>query len=205
MKKKLLILSACIGLILACFPFTLCAEEDPQSDLGISSPPAYYQLDSYFYDNYDLLPYIESNDSQYINTGIKGQSGLIVDLKVSDLSFDRNGIFYLFGSRVASGNNAYGINYNNTNGNIGINFYNAGSSYNYQFSNYNVVNFHYEDNEIYMNNSLIHTFTSTEFNNNLNMYIFALNDNGNTTNYSFYKLYSFSIYDISEDEYLRCF
>ena len=99
MKKKLLILSASIGLLLACFPFTLYAEEDPQSDLGISSPPAYYQLDDYFWNNYNLLSYIESDGTQYIDTGIKPSANLDFNMTFSGLDVsDLSANSYLFGS-----------------------------------------------------------------------------------------------------------
>ena len=123
MKKKLLILSASIGLILACFPFTLCAEEDPESDLGVSAPYSSYTLDDYFYQNYDILPYIESTGSQYINTGINGSSELCISFRISDISSNSTGWNYITGVRQT--NKDLALNYSVTNSNISFWLYNA--------------------------------------------------------------------------------
>lgn len=208
MKKKLLILSASIGLLLACFPFTLCAEEDPESDLGISSPPAYYQLDDYFYDNYQILPYIESSGSQYIDTGIKFDSEYMT-FKLLGSNFTLGNDRYILGSFNANNDRfAIGYNKNNTYPDGKIRFFftnNNGNPREVLFDYYSFFTFEYKNGDFYMNNIPMEVNGNGYFRGNYNLYVFGLNNAGvsQTYNQGSFRLYSFSIYDSDNDEYLR--
>ena len=81
MKKKLIITSSLITILLALFSVSLYAEEVVQDPAPASSSYEGVLLDSYFYQNYDLLPYIQSSGSEYINTGIIASSDLIFYMK----------------------------------------------------------------------------------------------------------------------------
>lgn len=203
MKKKLLILSASIGLILACFPFTLCAEEDPQSNLGISPPPAYYQLDDYFYSNYNLIPYIESSGEVAFNTGIPARSDLTTEVRLSNLEYNADWIS-LFGSLVSNPtSNRYYVDVSQVDDRMRIAFGSGNNVYNYEMPYYNINSVKIEDKSLIVNGTTLGTVTYPDFTGGTNIAIFCRAGSSGFAGYSQYRLYSFWIYDETNEEFLR--
>lgn len=202
MKKRLMIFCSLITLLLAAFSFPISAEEDNEDTSSSVPVRNSIRLDSTFYENYYLLPYIESSGSQYINSGIKGSSDLRVDLTFSDFSSPG----YIFGSGTSWNQNAlyFGI-VNVTPGDITGYRAAFGNSYN-QFQY--ILEDSYQHNvmmdreNVYLDYNLIHTFPESDFDNNLDIYVFDRNISG-SRGYGSLKLYDMHIYDYSSEEYVR--
>lgn len=200
MKRRLLIFSSLITLLLSCFSFPICAEEsieDIEELAQVDLPD--YALDQYFYDNYILLPYIESNGSQYINTYINASDHLKINFIFSDFVFNSYGQF-LFGSmtNVSPLQNALAFlmyrysDYDRMFYRFQSNTYTYDSLF-YDYSLYNIL---FDENKVYLNGSLLNTFNLRSFE-GIPIYIFGRNENGSANQLSSYKLYKFSIYDYS--------
>lgn len=202
MRRKHLILASCIiSALLLTFTFHVSADENVTADSGAASNSAPL-LDSYFWDNYYLLPYIESTN-QYINTGVNGSSELRIEIKLSDIK--SNFEFPLYGSRTSYGVNQLSTVYAPASDNYAYNryyfsFYNSGNSSNTENLAYNIVTIITDKNKCYVNGNLVNTFTYTEFDNDLPIYIFTQNSGGNPASLGQYKLYSFSIYDYASGD-----
>ncbi len=147
------------------------------------------------------VEYIENTSTAYIDTNVKGSNNISLQLKYifKKNSEDTNSGF-IFGSRVAINDRQYGI----------INSYTS----QFRFGN-NVSLTDYITNEDILvtldntekhnelkifdsSNNLLHTLTTTNnsFSNNLNLYIFGINNNGSLITFSdTTKLYSCKIYD----------
>lgn len=196
MKRKLLIFSALISLLLAGFQFPILADEDP-SDTSSSVPiPNSIRLDQYFFDNYELLPYIESDGNQRINTGIKPSSNLDFDIK------------YTFISIIDGVNNIFGTSYVGANGyshylnNLPIPQYYLLGSY-YQVSNkvqiYNYNHTYLDGSNLYFNNKLVSsTVDLSNIDNSNDIFIFS---NGSAN--SSFRLYSFILKNHSDGSFIR--
>lgn len=199
MKKRLLIICSIIGVFLAGFKFPIYAETTPPDYSSSTSIMSSTSLDQYFYDNYELLPYIESSGSQYINTGIKGSSDLLINTRLSILNSE--GIHWIFGSRTSLGDNQLGLMIDVNEDIYKFKFYNSDYSFSYPLNDYKVLNIKSDKNNLFVNYSLIHSFNEVEFNNNLDIYLFSLNDGGSFSSAcSSARLYSFSIYDYAANE-----
>lgn len=122
MKKRLMIFCSLITLLLAAFSFPISAEEDIVDTSSSVPVPNSIRLDAYFYDNYILLPYIESDGSQYVNTGISPSSDLTFLLKFSSTLEDDSNKF-IFGSTVSG--NSYAGYINRLNGEMLFTFMNG--------------------------------------------------------------------------------
>ncbi len=204
MKKKMLILCSLITLLLAAFQFPIYADEDPSDPPSSVPVPNSIRLDQYFFDNYDLLPYLENKSTNsYIDTGIKTSSELKISFRFSDINIDSTAT--LFGSRVAYQNDALYLAYNKSVSSGNFNFYN-GTQYLTPYT-LNGINRIYDvicdQNKLYLDGNLIRTLTYEEFSSDLNLYIFGLNNNGSLSQQSLYSLYNFSIYDYSSESYVR--
>lgn len=156
---------------------------------------------------YEFLPigykecqYIESTGTQYIDTGVKGNSEIKIDI-IFEITNTKQTQFF-FGSRQsvsaqsfcflsASGtNNPWGFrsDFNNRYG---------------QFQTENISNmtgyplFHViKDKNVTTieNNEYINNISYGNFTSNYNIYIFTINTNNNTSNFSYMKLYSFKVF-----------
>ena len=144
--------------------------------------------------NYQIVNYIVSSGTQYINTLFKPNNNTRVDIDFEFTHFsDENQS--VVGTRIEALIDHYGIT-------------KAGGS-NELHSGYGnesqpvysplLINTRYHINKnkqnLYLNNALIYTFTNQVFQCNHNMYIFAMNQNNATVFFSEIKLYSCKIYD----------
>ena len=200
MKKRLLIICSIIGVLLAGFQFPIYAETTPPDYSSSTSIMASTPLDQYFYDNYDLLPYIESDGSQYINTSINVKSNLKISVKFSDVVPLSGSWNCIFGGRKGSNTSTLGVQLRDNAPRV----YSYYDSLYYQVTDFNkfaVYNLVFDNNDLYLNSSLLHEFTEGEFSSDAPLYIFAMNnDNSAIYDYSIYKLYSFSIYDYDSND-----
>ena len=200
MRKKLIITSSLITLLLALFPVSLFAEEVPQDPASGYSYSEGVLLDSYFYQNYDLLPYIESTSDQYINTGIKGSSELEIELKLSDLDISTSGAKGIFSSWQTYNSNALGCFYSVSGEEFRLIFSNERYNYSYNIDPYVINTIKLDRNLAYIDNHLVNTFTSSSFSNNVDLLIFKIYEGFGSNVYGHFKLYSFSIYDHTLDQ-----
>lgn len=203
MKRRLLIFSSLITLLLSCFSFPIFAEETVQDSSTIHTLSDGVFLDSYFYDNYDLLPYLHSTGNEYIDTDYIASDHLRIDITLSDIT--SNG--YLFGSSNASQGYKYGIEYKSDLNNY-LYFYNQNYSYPLLINPYELVTFSMDRNLVYQNNNLVKTFNNTSFSiTGFDIYIFGRSYLSSINDRSNFKLYKFSIYDYSlndgDGEYVR--
>jgi len=110
------------------------------------------------------LSYLQSSGTQYINTGILGQSGLKVEISCGGFTN------FLFGSRVAFQNGAYYIYMSR------FDYYTT--AYNITWDN-NISHLYVIDNNLfYVDGALKATGSTTQFNNSLNNYLFGCSTNG---------------------------
>lgn len=199
MKRKLLIFSSLITLLLSCFSFPIYAEEsieDIEELAKVDLPD--YALDQYFYDNYVLLPFIQSDGTQYIDTGIKGSSDYKINLVFSDIDLSRNS--GLFGE--SESNNQLFFNYLYEQSILRFYFYIGNTSIPINVIPYNLYNFIFDRNIVYFNGSSF-SVQYSEFLSQLNILIFGRNSSSNNYLNSSYKLYKFSIYDYNSESFIR--
>lgn len=145
------------------------------------------------------VEWLESTDTQYIDTGIKGSSnvGVILTCYYAKSSSSLAATGFVFGSRVGNNNKQYGLI-----GSYAKNWrYGNNSSGNWSNPEGRVLIFDNTENhnalKVYdTNNTLVNTLTATAstFNNNLNIYLFAMNNNGSALFYS-HKIYAVKIYE----------
>lgn len=196
MKRRLLIFSSLITLLLSCFSFPIFAEEsieDIEELAQVDLPD--YALDQYFYDNYDLLPYLESEGRQYINTGIKPSSNLKFNIQFTINKLNSNGLNFLFGS-YESGVGNYTAFYQQTNDKYYVSVGSVSAQYNVQIDPYSLHNLVFDRNILYFD-SYKYTFSSNDFVFSIPLYLFSRNTDGNLASLSYYKIYKCSIYDYS--------
>lgn len=201
MRKRILILCSLIGLLLVGFRSDIYAEEDSPDISSSTSIITSAALDQYFYDNYDLLPYIQSNGQQYINTGVNTTSELKIDFSFSDIVFYDNQTWYDFIYSFNSMNLRYGFILNHVAERTNFYFLNNIGNYNFNPIEYNIYNVSLDKNKCYINSSLIKTLEYNSFDLHRNLLFLAGNDNSNNLeNYISCKLYKLSIYDYSANE-----
>ncbi len=153
------------------------------------------------FDDFVEVEYIENTSNAYIDTLIKGSNKISIQLKYifKKNSGDTNSGF-IFGSRVTNQNQEYGI----INSYVSqFRFGNNASLPNFIANEDTLVTLdntenHYEMKILDSSNNLLHTLTTTNntFSNNLNLYIFGMNNNGSLLAFnSTTKLYSCKIYE----------
>lgn len=152
---------------------------------------------------YDFIrcEYIENTPTAYIDTLIKGSDKISIQLKyVFKKNSNSTVSGFIFGSRIANNDRQYGI----INSYVSqFRFGNTTSSTAYITDTDILVTLdntenHYELKILDSSNNLLHTLTTTNnsFSNNLNLYIFGINNNGSLIAFSdTTKLYSCKIYD----------
>lgn len=197
MKKRLLILSSLITLLLTCFSLPIYADEDPTDPTSSVPVPNSIRLDQYFFDNYDLLPYITSTGSEYINTGVNGTSDLRIELSAFNI-----GPGTIFGSRVAAYDNDLSLLINDSNSNYRFIFNNVANTTSLSFGIYQHFNIVADKNNLNIN-GLSSSVTYSEFSNNLPLYIFANNNNGSPALLGHISLEYLRIYDYDSGSYVR--
>lgn len=144
---------------------------------------------------YTQCTYLQSTGTQYINTGIKGKSDLKVEIELeATINPTKQGYF---GSRTATNvgsfiflmsSTKYRSDFNTSLGNININPTTLAT-----YPRFKII----KDKNITTieNNAFSDTITYATFNNNLDMYLFALNTGGTAGNISSIKVFSFKVYD----------
>lgn len=138
------------------------------------------------------VSYIESDGSQYIDTGIATSSNLSVEFAAEVNSDDTDGFF--IGGRDAEMVNRYGIRLYKGNE---IYFYTANSGYEYDIVS-NVTSKHVyrtDKHQLYIDDVLSVTASNTTFNGTNSMYIFADNNAGTNKDTLAMKLYYCKIWD----------
>lgn len=154
-----------------------------------------YDVNNQSLSNYLFGNYIISTGTQYINTLFKPNNNTRVDIDFEFTHFN-NANQSVVGSRISADQLHYGI----TKGGGGTNALYSGYGYESQ-DVYGplLINTRYHINKnkqnLYLNDTLIYTFTNQVFQSNHNMYIFAMNQNNATEFFSELKLYSCKIYD----------
>lgn len=150
---------------------------------------------------YERVEYIESTGTQYIDTGVKGNSEIKIDI-IFEITNTKQTQFF-FGSRknvsaqaftflsVSGSNNSWVFrsDFDNKLGQIQTEkiSYMTGYPLFHVIKDKNVTTI--ENNE-YINNISYSNFTS-----NYNIYIFTVNTNNKISNFSYMKLYSCKIYN----------
>ena len=140
-------------------------------------------------EGYTELEYIESSGKQYIDTGFKPNQNtrIIADMKLED----KTSTSVLFGSRVSVSSLRYeflsasGLFYSPYNTS-------AGST---MTATLDKIIIDKNKNVTSVNNNIFSTFSTSTFQCNWNLYLFAVNNNGVATLQSHAKLYSCKIYD----------
>lgn len=142
---------------------------------------------------YTQVEYIESNGTQYIDTGFKPNQNTKVDIKLYSLI--TNTYFNVpFGSRVGDTKQFFvGMQTNS----IKYWFLRYGtlthlSTYGVKYGYNHIV---FNKNKVYFNNSLAYTFNQQTFQNPYNMYLFACNIDGVADRYFYGYIYGCQIYD----------
>ena len=134
-----------------------------------------------------LLDYIQSDGTQYIDTGIIADSNTIIELTISDLVLPTSTDYAMMGS--AWGN--YSILYNSTSS---IKWYASGGG-NTTVSVSGKTNIKITSSSIKVNGTSTSIACSSTYPSN-NIWVFNTGDNGAGTSYlGRFKLYSFKIYD----------
>lgn len=157
---------------------------------------------------YEFLPigykeckYIQSTGTQYIDTGVKGNSEIKIDT-IFEITSTRQTQFF-FGSRQSTYVQTFSFicsnytdnpwtfrsDFNNRPGQIQTEMISNMTGYPlfHVIKDKNITTI--ENNE-YINNISYSNFTS-----NYNIYIFTVNTNNNTSNFSYMKLYSFKVFE----------
>lgn len=117
------------------------------------------------------LSYLRSSGGSFIDTGIKGSGNISVELKLV-----RGTMTSFFGSRISASNATFQL--------LGISATTIRSDYNNSYSETfnadqtNIYTIKKFKNLTYLDDVLVSTHIYATFNSNLNMYLFASNQNG---------------------------
>ena len=196
MKKKLIITSSLITILLALFPVSLYAEEVVQDPTPAVTSGGRIGLDSYFYDNYELLPYITSDGSQYINTGIAPDINTEFKIVLRDFVVGSNDPI-LFGSYANQ--NGYQISCTSSNGYLNFNFGTESNAVNISLQESLLYTIEFKDN-VFSVNGHGSSYETSALSSNLPLYI--LNRNQLVSGrYSTCSLLSVDIYDSDQEEH----
>lgn len=156
---------------------------------------------------YEYLPigykeckYIESTGTQYIDTGVKGNSEIKIDI-ILEITNTKQTQFF-FGSRQSVSAQAFCfLSTSGTNNPWGFR-----SDFNNKFGQFQTEKisnmtgyplFHVIKNKnvtTIENNEYINNISYSNFTSNYNIYIFTVNTNNTTSNFSYMKLYSFKVF-----------
>lgn len=146
---------------------------------------------------YQRLEYLESTGTQYIDTGVKANGLITIDCKL----YTANQYGSVFGSRIAYGNKSFALtnvagwlraDYNNLATNFSL--LNSVRIIKSKYTETEYIFEDYNESEILVKSA---TFTKLNFISDLNLFLFARNDNGvpNLDSRNKTKIYYFKIYD----------
>lgn len=147
-------------------------------------------------DGYTKLQYIESDGTQYIDTGLKANNNTRIEMNceiLSDNSANGESVLTIFGARSSGSVKNFSLIYDLDNDRWS---YGYGSTRSYLSSNNPVGKYIVDANKqyCYLNNDTLNNTTST-FSCEYNMYLFALNDNGDAMWTTTGRIYSCKIYN----------
>jgi hypothetical protein len=151
--------------------------------------------------SHSALTYLESNGTQYIDTDVKGQSGLKVELSWRLLIRESTG-GGVFGSKVTDYSKNFSII------RVGPNIcsgYNAGQSHMFWNNGPCDIIMTKDNNVTSAGGTVLKTDTVGVFNSNLNMTVFALNVNGVISLHETMRLYYCKIWDCTTGVLIRDF
>ena len=160
---------------------------------------------------YQSLEYIESNGTQWIDTGIKGKSSIKIDTTLAnkDLTIST----HFMGSRESYMVNGIGISKQYDATLLSTRFAFGTEVYDIQDSSGSInteeIN-HYvlDKNGAYVNDTLMSNVNSSSFESNYNIYVFTANDGGNAHQQkSSIRLYQLKLYDNNTivREFIPCY
>ena len=150
---------------------------------------------------YERVEYIESTGTQYIDTGVKGNSEIKIDT-IFEIT-NTKAIQFFFGSRQSTYAQTFSFicaNYTDNPWTFRSDFNNKlGQIQTERISNMTGYPFFHviKDKNVTTieNNEYQNDISYSNFTSNYNIYIFTVNTNNNTSNFSYMKLYSCKIYD----------
>lgn len=145
-------------------------------------------------DNYTTVSYIESNGSQYIDTGVIGKSGISIDIDVAVI-VNPNDVC-LVGSR--SGNNRFFLLHYASGWSYGyINFYRTSATLHSYGRRYSIQSSLDTGSQtmIVDGTNVANGTVSTSVNTGYNLYVCACNYGGSAVYHSGIRIYSLKIYD----------
>ena len=163
---------------------------------------------------YQQVEYIESTGTQYIDTGVLGKNTIKIDITMANN--DTNHSTHFFGGREGFQNKAIGLSwqYNDNGDNVkttrfayGNNCYDIQDSSNIVITQ-NKNNYVFDSKSAYVNDILVSSFSTGDFETSLNMYIFTCNNNGSLhQQMSSVSLYNCKIYDGNSivRDYIPCY
>lgn len=159
---------------------------------------------NHFVNGYRKIKYIESNKSQYIDTGIVGKSGVSSEIGFEALN---NGDYTVLGARANSTRIYLSHIYNGQT--LGYGSFYTNTTFD---TGYHVVKTSLKQGSqtMFVDDTQVYNQTnSSNINTNLNMYAFALNFNGSPMYHAYIRLYYMKIYEYNEttnkDELVRDF
>ena len=142
----------------------------------------------------EVVDYIESSGTQYIDTEITASQDIKVEMNFENLETSKS--THMFGSRITAGDDSINISYMNESWGNGWSF--AWGDETQQTTDVTTSNRSYilGDNKAYINDTLMHTFTTQTFTNSYNMFLFTCNNGGVPhTQYSSIRLRYCKIWD----------
>jgi hypothetical protein len=158
-------------------------------------------------DGYTKLQYIESDGTQYIDTGLKANNNTRIEMNceiLSDNSANGESVLTIFGARSSGGVKNFSLIYDLDNDRWS---YGYGSTRSYLSSNNPVGKYIIDANKqsCYLNNDTLNNTTST-FSCEYNMYLFALNDTDDAMWMTTGRIYSCKIYnnDVMVRNFIPC-
>lgn len=136
--------------------------------------------------------YLQGNGSQYINTGITGQSGIKVEAKIEITTTSQSNI--LFGSRATATTAQFCIaqlsaTFRSDYGSVMINNIVTG------IANNSIHTITKNNNLTYDNGTLVNNTTAAVFSSDCPVFIFCANTAGTTSPMSSFRLYYFKMWD----------
>ena len=129
-----------------------------------------------------LIPYIRNtSDTAYIDTGITPDNNTRVIVWARNWHPGGNNFTFLFGSRVAANNAMYAVcllNNENT-GRLYLGFGNSGANYDNKWRYFAWYHkYELRGKDFYVDDVLVASRSASTFSNNLNIYLFGLNNGG---------------------------
>ena len=143
---------------------------------------------------YTPVKYIESTGTQYIDTGLPTMENMKIDIQyyINNFEVARNYVFGAFGN-----NGGYRMQWSHSN----TSFAGYGNLYNSNIQSDNSKKLNHlvvDKGKFYLNDTMIYDASNASqicsANNNVSIYLFAVNGNGSVSNFSSIRIYYMKIY-----------